>query len=163
MNVQRIMTTGVRTIGIDAGLDAAAGQMWEMDCGCLPVVDAHDRIVGMLTDRDICMHAWTQGRPLRELVVRAAMSAGVVTCRPNDPVSRAERLMQKHQVRRLPVVDAGGHPIGIVSLGDLAREAMSEHESVERAVTDTDVAHTLATVCQPRRIACIALGPVGSA
>jgi len=150
MKVEEIMTRDVRTIGLDSNLDCAAELMWNNDCGSLPVVNENDEVVGMLTDRDICMHAWSQGRSLRELSVRGAMSSQVVACRPADPVSRAEELMQTHQIRRLPVVDAAAHPVGIFSLSDLSREAVLEHDAARREVGDDDVARTLAAVCEPR-------------
>lgn len=150
MNVERIMTQPVRTIGRDWRLDAAADLMWKADCGSLPVVDEEGRVVAMLTDRDILMHAWSKGRSLHELTVDGAMSHELIVCHPADPVERAERLMQSHQIRRLPVVDKQGHAIGIVSLGDLSREALLEERSIEPAVTELDVVRTLAAVSLPR-------------
>lgn len=141
MNVEKIMTQPVRTIGRDGRLDAAADLMWEADCGSLPVVDEEGRVVAMLTDRDILMHAWSKGRSLHELTVDGAMSDEVIVCHAADPVERAEKLMQSHQIRRLPVVDKQGHAIGILSLGDLSREALLEERTVVR---------TLAAVSMPR-------------
>jgi CBS domain-containing protein len=150
MKIEQLMTRSVRTIGLDSTLDTAAELMWRNDCGSLPVVNENEEVVAMLTDRDICMHAWSQGRPLRELSVRGAMSTNVVACRPADSVTSAESLMQAHQVRRLPVVDAQGHPIGVISLSDLSREAVHEHDLSPRELSDDDVVRTLAAVSQPR-------------
>lgn len=150
MKIEQLMTRSVRTIGLDSTLDTAAELMWRSDCGSLPVVNENEEVVAMLTDRDICMHAWSQGRPLRELSVRGAMSTSLVACRSADSVTSAESLMQAHQVRRLPVVDAQGHPIGVISLSDLSREAVLEHEMSQRDLTDDDVVRTLAAVSQPR-------------
>jgi len=150
MNVEKIMTQPVRTIGRDWRLDAAADLMWKADCGSLPVVDDEGRVVAMLTDRDILMHAWSKGRSLHELTVDGAMSDEVIVCHAADPVERAEKLMQSHQIRRLPVVDKQGHAIGILSLGDLSREALLEERTQEPQVTDSDVVRTLAAVSLPR-------------
>jgi CBS domain-containing protein len=105
----------------------------------------------MLTDRDICMHAWSQGRPLRELSVRGAMSPSLVACRPADSVASAESLMQAHQIRRLPVLDPSGHPVGFFSLSDLTREVLLEQDRAQRELSDDDVVRTFAAVTQPRR------------
>lgn len=70
MKVQDIMTADVETCRLDDTLDRPAAIMWERDCGVVPVVDDESRIVGMLTDRDICMAAYTQGRPLPEIRCR---------------------------------------------------------------------------------------------
>ena len=163
MKVQELMTQEVVAIGLERRLDEAVALMWEHDFGSLPVVDAEGRIVAMLTDRDACMHAWSQGRAMNELGVSGAMSRSVVACKPNDSVARAERLMQRHQIRRLPVVDGSMRPLGILSLSDLSREAMREHGLPQPEVGDPDVAHTLAAVCQPRRTNGVIIAPAGLA
>ncbi len=124
--------------------------MWSNDCGSLPVVNERGEVVAMLTDRDICMHAWSQGRALHELNVRGAMSSKLVVCRAADAISRAEALMQTHQVRRLPVVDAHGHPIGVFSLSDLSREALLTRDAARPDVAHDEVVRTLAAVSLPQ-------------
>ncbi len=150
MKIEQLMTRSVQTVGLDHSLDTAAEIMWRNDCGSLPVVNENDEVVAMLTDRDICMHAWSQGRPLRELSVRGAMSSSLVVCRPADSVSAAESLMQAHQIRRLPVVDRDGRAVGVFALADLTREALMEQSRSQRELTDDDVVRTLAAVTQPR-------------
>jgi CBS domain-containing protein len=102
-------------------LRLAAQRMWEGDFGVLPVVDEARKPVGILTDRDICMAAYTRGRALAELSVADAMSRGVRTCKPSHSLRSAMDLMVTHQVRRLPVVSDEGTLVGIVSLADIAR------------------------------------------
>jgi CBS domain-containing protein len=94
--------------------------MWEHNCGCLPVVDAAGKTVSVITDRDICMAAYTQGRPLCEIPVRSAMSRALHACAPTDSVAAAEKLMAEKQVRRLPVIDREDQLVGILSLHDIA-------------------------------------------
>jgi len=149
MKIERIMTREVRSIGPEESLHTAARIMWENDCGCLPVVDEDGRVLAMLTDRDVCMAAWSRNRPLAELPVRGAMSGHLITCSPGDPPAAAQRLMQEHQVRRLPVTDATGRLLGLLSLNDLAREAVHEHEHRHREVSEEEVARTLAAVSRP--------------
>jgi len=99
----------------------AARLMWECDYGVIPVVDNDNRIVGIVTDRDITMSAYTKGRSLNWLRVAQAMTVEVYSCREDDSIKSVERLMRDRQVRRLPVLDKKGRPVGVVSLGDVAR------------------------------------------
>jgi CBS domain-containing protein len=94
--------------------------MWDHDCGCIPVVDNEGKLVGMITDRDICMAAYTQGKPLAEIAVSTAMAPRAYTCALTDSVGSAEKLMAAKQVRRLPVVDKQGRLVGLLSLHDIA-------------------------------------------
>ena len=119
MRVEQVMTRQVKTVGPSDRLERAARIMWEHDCGCVPVVDQGGRALAMLTDRDICMAAYTQGRTLAEIPVASAMSRHLFGCAPTDELAVAQRVMHEHQVRRLPVLGFEGQLVGIVSLGDL--------------------------------------------
>jgi len=125
---------------MDDTLERAAQLLWEHDCGCLPVVDAGGIARAMITDRDICMAAYTTGRPLSLLRVEDSMSAGLAICRSEESLGNAVERMIKHQVRRLPVVDDVGLLQGIVSLSDLACRA---DEKAARALQDHVVAGSL--------------------
>jgi CBS domain-containing protein len=153
MRVEQIMTRNVRTCRPGDALSTAAQMMWEGDCGCVPVVDADDgegRVVGIITDRDICMAGYTQGRPLSALRVDSAMARQVRSCRPTDSVGEALNMLRQHQIRRLPVVDNGDHLVGMLSLADAAREAVREHGRKGREVTDTRIGEVLEAICIPR-------------
>jgi len=148
MKVRDLMTTGVASIDGDDSLSSAARMMWECDCGVIPVTRA-DRVLGVITDRDICMASWIRNQPLSELRVSDSMSRELFSCSPDDNVSVAERLMQSRQIRRLPVIDKEGHLVGILSLADIVRGT----ERAGRGVSDVssnEIASTLATICQPR-------------
>lgn len=148
MKVRDLMTSGVASIDSDDSLSSAARMMWECDCGVIPVTRA-DRVLGVITDRDICMASWIRNQPLSELRVSDSMSRELFSCSPDDNVSVAERLMQSRQIRRLPVIDKEGHLVGILSLADIVRCT----ERAGRGVSDVssnEVASTLATICQPR-------------
>ena len=152
MTIQPLMSQNVHYCRPDQTLDYAASQMWEHDCGCLPVCsgDGEPRVIGMLTDRDICMAAMFQGRPLRELKIADAMSHDIRVCDIDDRPEDVELLMREQQIRRVPVVDSSGALIGIVSLADLARAAHDRPTSAgAEAVLETDVGHTLAAICEP--------------
>jgi len=150
MNVEDLMTSHVKTCGPEDSLETAARLMWENDCGCVPVTDEQGRVLAMLTDRDACMAALTQGRTLGEIRVSTAMSGSLHAVGPHDALARAEQLMQEFQVRRVPVVDRNGHLVGLLSMNDIAREAARERPLRQRSVTSDDVTLTVAAVCRPR-------------
>jgi CBS-domain-containing membrane protein len=102
----------------------------------------------MLTDRDLCMAAMLQGKGLSEIRVSSAMSRDLWYCRPDDDLSYAEEVMRMHKVRRLPVVDAQGKLLGILSLSDLARASMEAETGRprKRAVEPSEVGATLGAI-----------------
>lgn len=150
MNVAQIMNRNLETCRREDTLAMAAVKMWDRDVGHLPVVDEHGRIVGTITDRDICMTACFQGRPLHELAVSAAMSNEVHACAPEDALIEAEEIMRTHQLRRLPVIDGSGTLCGIITINDLAREAEREEGRRRHEVTPQEVTVTLAAIGAPR-------------
>jgi len=151
MKVKDLMKPDVKRCADYCTLNSAAQLMWDHDVGCVPVVDKDDHIIGMLTDRDICMNAYIQGGPLTGATVSSAMSKEVFSCRPEDEIALAEKIMREKQVHRLPVVDTGGKLVGIISLNDIAHEAVREAEMKQaRQVTAAEVAHVMASVCAPR-------------
>jgi len=121
MKVQEIMSTTVLTCHPDDSHEQAARLMWEHDCGVVPVVDEEQRVVGMLTDRDVCMGAYTSGCRLADLRVARSMATRVHSCRPEDSIERALEEMREARVRRLPVVDSRQHVVGLLSIGDVLR------------------------------------------
>jgi CBS domain-containing protein len=150
MKVEELMIRDVKSCGPRESLGRAAQVMWESDRGALPVVDG-DKLVGMLTDRDVCMGARSLGLTLGELSVADSMTRRVWTCRPDDTLDAAASLMRKHKVRRLPVVDRQGRLVGILSLDDLAREASRERKHLRSPqITEHEVSETLAAICEPQ-------------
>jgi CBS domain-containing protein len=118
--VRSVMTEDARSCAASDPLNRAAQIMWERDCGAVPVVDDEGTVVGMLTDRDVCMAAYFQGRSLWACTIGSAMSKTLYACSPEDSIERAVSIMAERQVRRLPVVGADGHLLGMVALGDIA-------------------------------------------
>jgi CBS domain-containing protein len=116
-----VMRTDVLVCAPNDTLEQAARLMWEHDCGALPVLGDGGSVLAMLTDRDICMATFTQGRPPGECSVAGAMSRACCTCAPDDSIQRVLEIMASHQLRRLPVVDSLGKLVGIVSIADVAR------------------------------------------
>lgn len=151
MLVEQIMSTPAVTCGPSDSLGRAAQLLWDHDFGALPIVNAEGALIGMLTDRDICMAAYLRGQPLGDMTVEQAMARQVYACSPGDPIGVAEKIMGQFQVRRVPVADGDGRVVGVLSLTDLAREAEQESGQRRPEVTDTVVSRTLAAICQPRR------------
>ncbi|HET8947457.1 MAG TPA: CBS domain-containing protein [Candidatus Polarisedimenticolia bacterium] len=148
MRIGDIMTRPVAVCRPEDTLEEAARLMWECDCGFVPVVDEQNRVAGTVTDRDICMAAYTKGKALRDLRVAETMAREVFWSREEDDIEQAERMMADKQVRRLPVLDRDHRPVGVVSLGDLARLAarVKSGRGGER-----EVASSLAEISRPRQ------------
>jgi CBS domain-containing protein len=122
--------------------------MWENDCGCVPVIDADARPIAMITDRDVCMAAYTQGKPLDQISVGSAASRGVVTVSVDDTLEEAEAMMQKYRIRRVPVVGADGRVAGVLSMNDLARHVQRTRNRSD-SLSAESIVRTLAAVGQP--------------
>ncbi len=124
MKVQDMMQSSVTTCSANESLDSIARKLWEHDCGVLPVVDGDGRPIAMITDRDVCMAAYTTGKPLHQLRTALAMSKQLISCRPQEDLTAAAHRMAKNGVRRLPVVDGAGKLLGILSLNDLVQDGV---------------------------------------
>jgi|CZKU01.1.fsa_nt_gi CBS domain-containing protein len=127
MNASDLMTAPARSCRTTDTLERAAQVMWDADCGVVPVVDGDGRVVGMVTDRDICMAAYMQGRALWLIPVSNVMAKHVYGVRETDPIEEVEATMRHARVHRVPVLDAEGRLKGVLSMNDLARNA---HRSV---------------------------------
>jgi len=147
MKTIELMSTKPRAVRAIERLDAAARALWEEDCGVVPVVDSAGALVGVVTDRDLCMASYTQGRALDEIPVSAAMAREVATCRQEDTATEVMQEMQRLQVHRLPVVDSHGQLVGMVSTNDLVRASHARPAAVDPSA----VIRTLATIGSPRR------------
>ena len=152
MRVQDLMIREVATVRPNDDLGRAVRSMERHDCGCVVVVDDASRVAGILTDRDACLAALHTDRPLSRLETTDFMRKQVFTCAPDDSVDEAERRMGEHQVRRLPVVDAGGRLCGILSLDDIAEKAWREEDLILPAVSEKDVGRTLGQIGRPHVI-----------
>ncbi len=119
MKIREMMTKGTRFVAPETPVIEAAGLMRLHDIGVVPVLE-DSRIVGMLTDRDIVLQVVADGRDSKSTLVRDVMSTGSISVFDDQDVDEAVQLMQRYQVRRLPVLDRGSKLVGIVSLGDIA-------------------------------------------
>ncbi|MBI4460211.1 MAG: CBS domain-containing protein [Acidobacteria bacterium] len=145
MQVQDVMVREAKSCRLDTNLAAATEIMWVNDCGALPVLDGGGKVVGMITDRDICIAVGTRNRLPSEIAVSEVAPQKVFTCGPNDEIHRALKTMQLQKVRRLPVTSGDGKLKGILCLDDVTRNA--KHSN---ALSYEDVVETLRAVCEHR-------------
>ena len=122
MKVREAMTRGAECVRPDTPLQEAARKMRDLDVGPMPVCGDNDRLVGMLTDRDIAVRAVAEGKDPTRTPVRDVMTEGISYCFEDDDVNDAARQMSEKQIRRLVVLNEDKRLVGIVSLGDLATQ-----------------------------------------
>ena len=144
MLVKSIMTSEVKSCAPDTTLAAAARIMSNRDCGIVPVLDSQRKLIGVITDRDVCLAVATKLQSPDELPVRDVMTKKVYTCSPDDDARTALNVMKNHAVRRVPVVMADGRLVGVISIDDLALRAES-HEGA--AVSDERLLDALKSIC----------------
>ena len=149
MRVKDVMTVDTTCCAPGSSLADTAGLMWERDCGVIPVIDEEQKIIGMITDRDICMAAAMTGRGLSQLSVHEVISGGVCGCKSEDDIHQALVTMRDNQLRRLPVLDDEGKLQGILSLNDVVLKA-DQLQDKRAASLAVDVLETLRAISRHR-------------
>jgi CBS domain-containing protein len=119
MKVQDVMTVDVHTCPPEANLAEVAQVMWESDCGIVPIVDPHNRVRGVVTDRDVCIALGTRNQPAASVRAGDVMSTELLTSAATDDLAAALDTMRTGRVRRVPVVDDEGALCGVLSLDDV--------------------------------------------
>jgi CBS domain-containing protein len=147
MAIDRIMTSKPATCTPQATLAEAARIMWDDDCGCVPVTDPDGRLLGIVTDRDICIATATRDRSPGQISVGDVIAEQevLVACRPEAGPRAALALMRQHQVRRVPVTTEDGMLVGVVSINDFILESGSGD------VKTADVMAALRAICAHRQ------------
>jgi len=153
MRVRDIAVTKARPCDPGTNLAQAAWIMWENDCGVVPVVDAHNKVVGMLTDRDVCMAVATRRLQASDITAGEVITGRVYSCRPDEDIRVALRTMAEHGVRRLPVVNEAGQLTGILSVSDLILAARDARATKPGDLTWGDVMTAMGAICRPRAAA----------
>jgi CBS-domain-containing membrane protein len=148
MTVRDLTNFDVKTCGPDMDLAMAAKIMWDCDCGVVPVVDDERKILGMVTDRDICIAAATRASKASDIRVRDVMSQAIASCSAGDDVQTALSIMKQRRVRRLPVLDDRGRLAGILSINDLVMRADCRAGAV---VPGTAFLDTMKAICEHTR------------
>jgi CBS domain-containing protein len=144
MRARDIMTKKPQCCRRDQTARDAAQVMRDRDCGCVPIVDDADRVVGIVTDRDLTVRAIATGRDGNTRLAEL-MTSTVECCGQDDDLRDVEQRMAELQVRRIPIVDAGGRCLGIISQADIARAASMD----DGVVTGEEVALVLEQISQP--------------
>lgn len=147
MKVRDLMTTDVKSCTPDTNLATAAALMQKADCGVLPVVA--DTLLGVITDRDICLAASKKETSVLRTKVSDVISGEVYTCTTDDKVKDALKIMREKKVRRLPVVNEEGELKGILSLNDILIHTHQAKGKKGRKPGYKDVARTFEVVCAP--------------
>jgi len=147
MKVKEIMTGDAKACDLNASLADAAKAMWDGDCGVLPVLKDGKEIVGVVTDRDICMGAAMRDRNPTAISVEEVMTGVVYSVTPDDDVTHALEAMREHRVRRLPVVDDEGQLKGMLSMNDITLRADEQAGKKVPEIPFRDVMNTYKAIC----------------
>lgn len=146
MKCQDVMTSGPKSVSFSSTAMQAAHIMKNENVGILPVMDDKThKLVGMVTDRDLCMGVVAEGKQPVGVKVSEFMNAKVISCHPDDDIHNAESLMKAYQVRRIAVVDQNGFCVGIISEGDLALKVAQPQEVYE----------TVREISKPKKLAVV--------
>lgn len=146
MKVKDAMVAAPVSCTSNTDLAAAAGMLFRRNCGVLPVVDAHDKVVGMITDRDMCIALGTRNERAGKIRVGQVASDKVFDCKPDDDIHAALATMAQARVRRLPVVSADGKLVGILSMDDVVLHSEGKMPGKTPELSYEDVVNTLKNV-----------------
>jgi CBS domain-containing protein len=125
MKVREAMHKGVEWAEPTATVTSLAKKMRDQDVGSIPIGE-NDRLIGMVTDRDIAIRACVDGQDISKLTARDVMSEGIVFCRDEEDLEDAVRIMEQNKIRRLPVINEQKRMVGMLSLGDVSHSAPHE-------------------------------------
>ncbi|HEY9501920.1 MAG TPA: CBS domain-containing protein [Pyrinomonadaceae bacterium] len=145
MKVKELMTPNAEAIWLTESLSDAAKLMWENDCGVLPVIKDGRKVIGMITDRDICMAVAMRDTKPSCVSVEEVMTGQVYSVNPEDHIDRALQAMKDHKIRRLPVVNPQGELEGILSMNDIMLKA---NGATADSLKYKDVVKTYQAICQ---------------
>jgi len=148
MKVKEVMTPNAKAIWLTESLADAAQLMWENDCGVLPIIKDGSRVIGLITDRDICMASAMKDRNPSGISVEEVMTGQVVAVNPEDNIDQALLLMQQHKIRRLPVINPEGELQGVISMNDIVLNAKAVDGQGGDLIDYADVVKTYQAICQ---------------
>lgn len=150
MKVKEVMTGSPSVCELNESLAEAARTMWDADCGVLPVLKDGREVVGLITDRDICMAMAMKDRNPTAISVEEVISGDVYSVAPEDEVQKALELMQQNQVHRLPVINPEGELAGILSMNDIVLKAKEKPNGKTPGIGYVDVVKTYKAICEHR-------------
>jgi CBS domain-containing protein len=129
MNVRKIMVKSPKCCDPSLNCAAAIELLWSAGCGALPVVNAEKKVVGIVTDRDICIALGTRNRRPAELQITEVMTSDVASCHADDDIHEALKTMRLRKLRRLPVIDSAGRLEGTLCVTDVLMHARHDDGS----------------------------------
>lgn len=147
MKVRDLMTKTVASCRPETNLAAAGALMWETDCGVLPVVDEHRKVIGVVTDRDACIALTTSDRRASSIKVGDIVATRVFACSPDADLQAALKIMREQRVHRLPVINKAGILEGILSMNDVVLRAQKPAGRKKPEISYEDVVETLQAIC----------------
>ena len=148
MQIKQVMTTNVATCQPETNLAVVAKLMWDRDCGFVPVIDAAGKVVGVITDRDICIASATRRLLPEQITAAQAMRHQPIHAnQPEDTTEKALATMKQFQVRRLPVIATDGTLKGVVSMNDIVLVAQQKEGPAPAGIVST-----LAAICAHRPV-----------
>ena len=150
MKVKEIMTGSPSVCDLNESLAEAARTMWDADCGVLPVLKDGKEVVGLITDRDICMAMTMRDCNPTAVSVEEVITGNVYSVAPDDEVHKAIELMQQHRVRRVPVINSEGELRGILSMNDVVLNAQRKGNGKAPEIRYGDVVDTYKAICAHR-------------
>ena len=147
MRVKEVMKTDVGFCSAEDNLMKAAEIMRRRDCGAVPILDEENRVVGMLTDRDICLAVAARNRKASDVKCKELINGeAIVSCAADDKLEDALRRMRKHQIKRLAAIGAGGELVGVLSVGDVLHAVRRDKKLKKKIYA------TLEKIAKPRPI-----------
>lgn len=147
MQVKDVMTPDAKAIWITESLADAAKEMWENDCGVLPIIKDGRKVVGMISDRDICMATAMKDRNPSSISVEEVMTGKVYSAKPEEDLEHALATMREHKIRRLPVLNPEGELQGILSMNDVVLHAKIRNGK-KPPIEFVEVVKTYQAICE---------------
>ncbi len=161
MKVKDIMLPSPCYCRPETDLGSATELMWTANCGFLPVESVEGKVMGVITDRDICIALGTRNRPAGEVKVGEVISEKLYSCGPDDDVHRALQTMGEAKVHRLPVVAQNGSLVGILSMDDILFRAEASGLGKKPELSNDEVMSTLRLIAQQSVPEVMAKGAAG--
>jgi len=148
MKAREVMTGTPYYCQPETNLGSATELMWNANCGFLPVEAADGKVIGVITDRDICIALGTSGRSSGDVTVAEVMSGALCSCTPDDDIHVALQTLREGRVRRLPVIAANGSLVGVISIDDIVLRAEPQSLGKEPELSGDEVVRTFRTINQ---------------
>ena len=134
----------------ETNLGAATELMWNANCGFLPVESSDGKVIGVITDRDICIALGTKNRPAGEVTVTEVLTGKLYSCAPDDDIHMALQTLKEAAVRRLPVISQNGNLVGVLSMDDILLRAEPSSLGKEPELSSDEVLRTFRAINQRR-------------